>query len=55
MTTFASETEHAVSILDTLPYGLIAMGIFALLAWITYSYRNVANRHDHKDSGSKGH
>ena len=51
----AAEAEHAVSIIDTLPYGLIAMGIFALLAWITYSYRDVANRHDHKDSGSKGH
>lgn len=49
------ETEHAVSMLDTLPYGLTAIGIFILLAFVTWSYRDVANRHDHKSGDSEGH
>jgi hypothetical protein len=36
-------------------YGVIAMAGFILLAFITYSYRDVANRHDHKSSSSQGH
>lgn len=35
-------------------FGVIAMGLFAALAGITWSYRDVANRHEHKVSG-KGH
>lgn len=35
-------------------FGAIAMGIFLLLGFVTYSYRDVANRHDHKDSHSEG-
>lgn len=49
------ETEHAVSLLDTLPVGLIAIGIFIFLGIITWSYRDVANRHDHKSGHSEGH
>ncbi|MEY4648337.1 MAG: hypothetical protein RL009_753 [Actinomycetota bacterium] len=54
---FASveEAEHTVSLLDTLPVGLAAMGIFIVLAFITWSYRDVANRHDHKSGNSEGH
>jgi hypothetical protein len=26
-----------------------------VLLFVTWSYRDVSNRHDHKDSGSKGH
>ena len=36
-------------------FGAIAMGIFLLLGFVTWSYRDVANRHDHKNSGSEGH
>ncbi|MEY4492370.1 MAG: hypothetical protein RL085_781 [Actinomycetota bacterium] len=36
-------------------FGLIAMGVFVLLGVVTWSYRDVANRHDHKQSNSEGH
>lgn len=36
-------------------YGIIAMGVFIALAIVTFSYRDVANRHDHKVSDSQGH
>jgi hypothetical protein len=51
----AEGTEHTVSMLDTMPYFLGALGIFTLLALVTWSYRDVANRHDHKSAGSEGH
>ncbi|MEN9715176.1 MAG: hypothetical protein RJA35_643 [Actinomycetota bacterium] len=34
--------------------GLIAFAIFTLLGFVTWSYRDVANRHDHK-SGNDSH
>ena len=41
-----AEAEHHGNIaLETLPYGLVAMGIFGVLALVTASYQNVANRH----------
>jgi putative effector of murein hydrolase LrgA (UPF0299 family) len=36
-------------------YGVIAMTVFLALAGITWSYRNVANRHDHKTSSQQAH
>lgn len=36
-------------------YGLIAAAVFALLGVIAWSYRDVANRHDHKVRGGAGH
>jgi hypothetical protein len=36
-------------------FGAIAMATFLLLGFVTWSYRDVANRHDHKESDSKGH
>lgn len=36
-------------------FGAIAMTTFILLGFITWSYRDVANRHDHKSSNSQGH
>jgi hypothetical protein len=51
----AESTEHTVSMLDTLPYFLGALGIFTVLALVTWSYRDVANRHAHKSAGSEGH
>lgn len=32
-------------------YGVITLGLFGLLGFVTWSYRDVANRHAHK-SGS---
>ena len=36
-------------------FGAIAMTTFILLGFITWSYRDVANRHEHKSSNSQGH
>lgn len=45
----AEEGEHSESLfLQTAVYPLIALGVFGLLALVTVSYRNVANRHAHK-------
>lgn len=35
--------------------GLIAMSAFIVLAFVTWSYRDVANRHDHKESNGSHH
>lgn len=32
-------------------FGVIAMAIFITLAFVTWSYRDVANRHEHKAGG----
>lgn len=45
----AAETEHHGNVaLDTLIFGAIAAGVFLLLGLVTFSYRNVANRHSPK-------
>jgi len=45
----AAETEHHGNVaLETLVFGVIAAGIFALLGLVAFSYRNVANRHSAK-------
>lgn len=36
-------------------FGIIAISAFILLGVITWSYRDVANRHEHKANGSKAH
>ena len=36
-------------------YGVIAGVVFLALGLVTYSYRNVANRHAHKNSPTSGH
>lgn len=57
---FLSETDGPFIAHSELPipavfYGIIAMAIFLVLALIVFSYRDVANRHDHKQSSSQGH
>lgn len=45
----AEETEHHGNVaLETVGYGIVAIVVFAALALVTLSYRNVANRHSHK-------
>ena len=45
----AEESEHHGNVaLETVGYGLVAVAVFAALALVTLSYRNVANRHAHK-------
>ena len=36
-------------------FGVIAMGVFIVLGLVAWSYRDVANRHDHKSNNSQGH
>ncbi|BDV30738.1 hypothetical protein [Microbacterium terricola] len=43
------EAEHHGNVaLETVGYGLVALTVFGVLALVTASYRNVANRHAHK-------
>lgn len=45
----AAETEHHGNIaLETVVYGIVALAAFTALAFVTLSYRNIANRHAHK-------
>jgi len=49
VTAVLAETVHARELpIDPFFYGLIAFGIFIALAIVTYSYRDVANRHRFK-------
>lgn len=53
----AEESEHHGNVaLETVGYGIIAISIFAALALVTLSYRNVANRHAQKaEAYAKAH
>ncbi|MGK3952779.1 hypothetical protein ACLKM7_10710 [Microbacterium sp. I2] len=53
----AEETEHHGNVaLETVGYGIVAILVFAALALVTLSYRNVANRHAHKaDAYARAH
>jgi hypothetical protein len=45
----AAETEHHGNVaLETLIFGVIAAILFGFLGLVTFSYRNVANRHSAK-------
>lgn len=50
----AEESSAASSAVPGFVFGAIAFGVFLLLAFVTYTYRDVANRHDHK-SGKGSH
>lgn len=53
----AEESEHHGNVaLETVWYGIVAIVVFAALALVTLSYRNVANRHAHKaEAYAKAH
>jgi hypothetical protein len=53
----AAEAEHSGNAaLETVMFPIIAISTFALLAFVTLSYRNVANRHTHKaEAYAKAH
>jgi hypothetical protein len=45
----AEESEHTGNVaLETVGFGLVALVVFAALAFVTLSFRHVANRHSHK-------
>lgn len=47
--------QHTELPIPAIWFGVIAMVAFVALAFVTFSYRDVANRHDHKASNTKGH
>lgn len=47
--------QHNELPIPAVMYGVIALAGFMLLAFIVFSYRDVANRHAHKNSDSQGH
>jgi hypothetical protein len=49
----AEGAEHGNVALETVIFGIIALVVFAGLALVTLSYRNVANRHAHKADAYK--
>ena len=53
----AEEAEHHGNVaLETVWYGIVAIVVFAALAIVTLSYRNVANRHaDKAEAYAKAH
>lgn len=51
----AAEEVHVQLPIDPFFYGVIAMVVFLVLGAVTWSYRDVANRHDHKTPGNQGH
>lgn len=51
----AEEAAAAEFPVPTWVLGAIAMVIFILLGVVTWSYRDVANRHDHKSSNNHDH
>ena len=55
---FQHGDEHAAEAVQypfpAFVFGAIAMGIFLALALVTWSYRDVANRHEHKGKDSHG-
>jgi heme/copper-type cytochrome/quinol oxidase subunit 2 len=49
LTAVLAETEaHVELIMPTWAFGAIALGVFAVLGFVIWSYRDVANRHSHK-------
>jgi hypothetical protein len=51
LTTVLSAAEaHAELPMPTWAYGLISLLIFIALAAVTFSYRDVANRHSHRSA-----
>jgi NADH:ubiquinone oxidoreductase subunit 2 (subunit N) len=57
ITLAAEESEHHGNVAaETVGYGIVAIVVFAALALVTLSYRNVANRHAHKaEAYAKAH
>ncbi len=47
--------QHNELPIPAVMYAVIALAGFMLLAFIVFSYRDVANRHAHKNSNSQGH
>lgn len=54
--TVLAESEHAVELAaPTWVFGAVALVLFAILGAVTFSYRDVANRHGGKDESTLAH
>ncbi len=51
---FAEEAAAAAPAVPGFVFGAIAFAVFLLLGFVTWTYRDVANRHEHK-SGKGSH
>ncbi len=56
-TLLAAAAEHSENVmLETFIFGVIALAVFAALGFVTFSYRDVANRHAGKaEAYAKSH
>lgn len=55
LVTFLAETEDlAPLIMPPLAFGAIAVAVFTTLAFVSWSFRDVANRHSDKTSARAG-
>ncbi|MEY4397977.1 MAG: hypothetical protein RLZ53_553 [Actinomycetota bacterium] len=51
----AEAATHWVPPFPTVVFGVIAMAVFILMGLVTWSYRDVSNRHEHHSNDSNGH
>ncbi|WP_285025331.1 hypothetical protein [Plantibacter sp. ME-Dv--P-122b] len=55
-TAVLAESEHAVELAaPTWVFGAVALVLFAILGAVTFSYRDVANRHAGKGESASAH
>lgn len=51
----SAEEAHVQLPFPSVFFGVIGISVFILLGLITFSYRDVANRHDHKSGNNSAH
>ena len=51
----SAEEVHVQLPFPSVFFGVIGISVFILLGLITFSYRDVANRHDHKSGNNNAH
>jgi putative flippase GtrA len=55
-TALTAAAEETVALpIPAIAYPIIAAVVFTFLAFVIWSFRDVANRHSHKTGGSAGH
>ena len=53
MYNLAESAEHWVSPFPVVFFGVIAMVLFTILGFVTWSYRDVSNRREHQSNNTK--
>ena len=54
-TILAETEEHAPLLMPPLAFAGVAVAVFLLLGFVTWSFRDVANRHSEKTSNDDSH